>query len=245
MELGGKTAIITGAANGLGKATAIKLAGAGARVALVDIDRESLCQVKESILLAGGEAREFVVDITQKPDIKAAVAEILSTFGAIDILVNNAGIGWQHQAPFKDIMDDSWEKILDLNIKGTLYFTHAVLGHLAERRYGKIVNIASIAAKVGIANLAAYSASKGAMVSFTKALAMEMGPYNVNVNCISPGLVSNDAVPPPSNGTYLGRKGTTEEMASLIVFIASDEASYITGANYLIDGGRTLGPKGI
>lgn len=236
--------MVTGAASGLGKATAIKLALEGAQVAVIDIDQEKLEQVSHSICAAGGMVLPFTVDITNNDEVKSTVTEIISKFGHLDILVNNAGAGWRTQMPFKDTPDGSWEWILDLNIKGTLYVTHAVLDHMVGRKYGKIINIASIAAKTGIPGLAVYSASKGAVVSFTKALAMELGPYNVNVNCVSPGMISAEAESLATNGTFLGRNGTAEEMALLIAFLASEDASYITGVDYLIDGGRSLGPRG-
>jgi len=245
MNLEGKTAIVTGAANGLGRSTAIRLARAGAKVAVIDIDRERLEQVSESIAAFGGEAPAFTVDITDNAAVEVAIAEIRTRFGHIDVLVNNAGAGWHRQTAFKDTANGEWEWILDLNLKGTLYVTHAVIGHMAERRYGKIVNVASVAATSGIPKLAVYSASKGALVAFTKSLAMELGPYGINVNCISPGLITTEAVPPATNGTFLGRKGTADEMACLIEFLVSDDASFITGVDYLIDGGRTLGPRGV
>lgn len=244
MNLAGKTAIVTGAAKGLGRSTAIRLAQSGARVAVIDIDREGLAQVSEAIAAAGGEAPAFVVDISNSAAVEAAIAEILATFGHVDILVNNAGSGWHKQTPFKDTPNEEWEWILDLNLRGTLYVTHALLDHMVARRYGKIVNVASIAATTGIPKLAVYSASKGALVAFTKSLAMELGPHNINVNCISPGLITSEKVAPPSDGTFLGRKGTADEMACLIEFLVSDDASFITGVDYLIDGGRTLGPRG-
>lgn len=241
-----KTAIVTGAARGIGKATALRLAREGAKVALIDIDPAGVELVAAAIRAEGGTALALDVDITKNDDVKAAVAEVLAAFGQIDILVNNAGAGWHRQAPFKDTPDGSWEWIIDLNIKGTLYFTHAVLQSMAARRYGKIINVASIAASVGIPNLAVYAASKGAIVSFTKSLAMELGPAQINVNCVSPALVAREAEPlAPCGGTFLGRKGHPDEFATVIAFLASDEASFITGTEYLVDGGRTLGPRGV
>jgi NAD(P)-dependent dehydrogenase (short-subunit alcohol dehydrogenase family) len=244
VNLAGKNAMVTGAGNGIGKATAIRLARDGAQVAVVDIDQVKAEQVSNAICAAGGQALPFTLDITKNDDVKRTVAEILLKFGHLDILVNNAGSGWHKQMSFKDAPDGSWEWILDLNIKGTLYVTHAVLDAMVGRKRGTIINVASIAASTGIPRLAVYSASKGAIVSFTKALAMELGPCNINVNCISPGLVTHEAVAPAASGNFLGRQGTADEMAGLIAFLVSDEASYITGVDYLIDGGRTLGPRG-
>ena len=244
MKFSGRTAIVTGAANGIGKATAIKLANYGAKLAVLDLDQEGVNQVAEMIQSSGGTAMALTVDVTKNDEIKEAVANVLAEFGQIDILVNNAGGGWKKSLPFKDTPENSWKWILDLNINGLMLFTHAVLNHMVERKYGKIINVASIAAKTGIQNLAVYSASKGAVISFTKSLAMELGPYNINVNSVSPGMVSPNSETPASNGTFLGRKGAPEEMASVIAFLASDEASFITGADHIVDGGRVLGPKG-
>lgn len=245
MRFTGRTAIVTGAAGGIGKATALQFAQEGANVAIVDIDREKLERVAEDIRAAGGTVSAFVANITQNAEVKAVVAQVLATYGQIDILVNNAGAGWHKMVPFKDIPDGSWEWILDVNIKGTLYFTHAVLDHMVTRKYGKIINLSSVAASVGIPKLAVYAATKGAVVSFTKSLAMELGPSQINVNCVSPGMVALETEPPsPCNLTFLGRKGYPREFAVVIAFLASDEASFITGAEYLVDGGRVLGPRG-
>lgn len=246
MRFQGQTAIVTGAANGVGKATAQRFAREGAAVALVDLDREKLDAVAAAIRADGGTALAFVTDIGKNDQVKAVVAAVLAQWGRIDVLVNNAGAGWRHMTPFQDAPDGSWEWILDLNVKGTLYFTRAVLGNMVARRSGKIINVTSIAASVGIPNLAVYAASKGAIVSFTKSLAMELGPLRINVNCISPALVALEGEPlEPCPGTFLDRKGKPEEFAALIAFLASEEAAFITGAEYLIDGGRTLGPRGV
>lgn len=243
MMFAGKCAVISGAARGIGRATALKLAAAGAKVAMLDINGEGLEIAAEAIRSAGGTALPMVVDITQQAEVKKAVAEILATFGQVDILVNCAGAGWHKHVRFKDLPDGSWEWILDLNVKGTMYLTHAVVGNMVERQYGKIVNLGSIAGNVGLVGLAVYSASKGAITAFTKALAMELGTSNINVNCISPGLIAGDESKGKTEGNYLERWGSPNEVAELILFLVSENASYITGVDYLIDGGRVIGPR--
>ena len=245
MRFQDKTAIVTGAAGGIGRETALRFARESANVAVVDIDPKKLEKVVAEIRKAGGTVLPFVADIAHYDAVRSISDRVIAKFGRIDILVNNAGAGWHHQIPFKDTSPGDWEWILDVNLKGTLYFTHAVLDTMTSRQYGRIINVASIAARAGIPNLAVYAASKGAMVSFTKSLAMELGPSHITVNCVSPGLVAHETEPPrPCGGTFLGRKGRPEEFASVIAFLASDEASFITGADYLVDGGRTLGPRG-
>jgi len=243
MKFAGKCAVTSGAARGIGRATALKLAAEGAKVALLDINAEGLDAVAESIRSAGGTALSRVVDLKAQTEVKSAVADILVAFGQIDILVNCAGAGWHKNVRFKDLPDGSWEWILDLNVKGTMFLTQAVLGNMVERQYGKIVNLGSIAGNVGLPGLAVYSASKGAITSFTKALAMELGSSNINVNCISPGLIASEESKGKTEGNYLERWGMPSEVADLILFLVSENASYITGVDYLIDGGRVIGPR--
>jgi NAD(P)-dependent dehydrogenase (short-subunit alcohol dehydrogenase family) len=245
MDLKGKTAIVTGAGNGIGKATALRLAKEGAKVAALDLNRQKAEQTAEAIKASGGTVLALAADVTKIEEVQKSVATVLAEFGKIDILINCAGAGWQHSSAFKDMPAGSWQWVLDLNINGTLFFAQSVLNHMIGRKYGRIINIASIAARTGIPNLAVYSASKGAVISFTKSLAMELGPYNITVNSVSPGLVSLSEETPATNGTFLGRQGAPSESASVIVFLASDEASFVTGADYLVDGGRSLGPRGV
>ncbi|MGI5870163.1 MAG: SDR family NAD(P)-dependent oxidoreductase [Kiritimatiellia bacterium] len=239
-----KVALVTGAANGIGRATAFRLACEGASVALLDLDGDKVEQVAAEIRALGSSALAFQVDVTNPEAIQAAVATILAQFKKIDILVNSAGAGWHQGAPFHEMPIGSWQWVLDLNINGTLNVIHAVVNHMIENRYGRIVNLASIAAKTGLPRLSTYAASKGAIVSFTKTLAMELGSHGITVNCVSPGMVSTTEETPPCSGTFLGRKSAPSEQAAAIAFLASDEAAFVTGADYLVDGGRTLGPRG-
>jgi NAD(P)-dependent dehydrogenase (short-subunit alcohol dehydrogenase family) len=246
MKLKDNVAIVTGAGGGIGRAIAQKLAAEGATVIVNDINADNAARVAAGITAAGSAALPFAADVTRSADIREMTRATLDRFGHIDILVNNAGgsanlLG--KLSPFKDTTEDVWKWVLDLNLNGTLICIHSVLTHMVRRRRGKIINIASIAAEVGILNRVDYSAAKGAVVSLTKALAMEVGPHNLNVNCVSPGMIASRPSADQPAGTWLGRAGKPEDIAALVVFLASEEASFITGANYTVDGGRVLGPK--
>ncbi|MBL8995192.1 MAG: SDR family oxidoreductase [Spirochaetia bacterium] len=244
MSLKNKIAFITGAGNGIGKAAALRLASEGACIVAVDIHPKHLEDTVERVRGAGGIVLGLVVDITKMGEVQASVNRTLSDYGTIDILINCAGGGFQRGTFFKDMTAGSWQGVFDLNVNGTLNVTHAVIPMMIEKKYGKIVNFSSIASKVGLPMLSIYSASKGAIDGFTKSLAMELGPFSINVNSISPGVIAGIGETQGTNGTWLGRRGLPEEVASLTAFLVSDEAAFITGADYLIDGGRVLGPKG-
>ncbi len=245
MNLQDKVAVVTGAARGIGRAIALRFAADGAAVAVDDINLSGAEAVADEIVAAGGQAIAFNANVTKSDEIRAMIAAVIERFGKVDILVNNAGGGaalLRKTSPFKDAAEETWKWVIDLNLHGTMICTQAVLDHMAERRYGKIINFGSIAGVSGLPNWTAYSAAKGAIISFTKALATEVGEYGVNVNCISPGAIYAESRPDWSRGTWLRRGGEPTEVAALVAFLASDEAAYITGANYMIDGGRTLGP---
>ncbi len=246
MKLKDKVAIVTGAGGGIGRAIALRLASEGAAVVVNDLNPDNAARVAAEITAAGFTSLPFAADVTKSAQIREMTSAVLDRFGRIDILVNNAGgsanlLG--KLSHFKDTTEDIWKWVLDLNLNGTLICIHAVLPHMTEHRRGKIINIASIAAEVGILNRVDYSAAKGAVVSLSKALAMEVGPHNINVNCISPGMIVAQPSADQAAGTWLGRTGKPEDIAALTAFLASDEASFITGVNYTVDGGRVLGPK--
>lgn len=234
--------MITGAAVGIGRATAILMAQRGDRLVLVDVDGERLALLAQELSDYTAEVLTFVCDVSDEDAIKAVVAQAQERFGAIDILINNAAL-WRVWQPFVEMSSATWRRYLEVNVMGTVYCTQAVLPRMLERGWGRIVNVASVAGVYGNANMANYSATKGAVIAFTKALAKEVADRGVLVNAVSPGSVSPseerdiDAYI-PSELAFIGRTGTDRENAELICFLASDKASYISGQNIQIDGCR-------
>ena len=241
MNFTGKTALVTGAAVGVGKATAIQLASYGANVVLVDRNEEALAKAKAEIPQQD-RVMTVVCDVTDAEAVSACVAAAIERFGAVDILVNNAGI-WRIWASFLDTSIEDWKQYIDVNVMGTVYFSKAVLPGMLERGWGRIVNVASVAGVYGNANMVHYSATKGAILSFTKALAKEVADRGVTVNSTSPGMVNTSKDPDidatqPNSASYVGRTGSARENAELICFLASEKAAFISGQNVLIDGCR-------
>lgn len=247
-ELKNKTAIVTGAGQGIGREIALSLAKNGANVVLIDIS-DKIFDVLKEIENLGVQGLAVKCDVSKAEDVEKAVKEAITKFGRIDILVNNAGI-----YPFKPILqmtEEDWDRVLDINLKGTFFMTKAVLPKMIEQRGGKIINIASIAGSmVGYPNLAHYSASKAGVVGFTKAVALEVAQYGINVNAISPGPIqtpgteaiglTKELYEQTVRSIPLGRIGLPEDVANLVVFLASDKSSFITGQNIVIDGGSTI-----
>lgn len=245
MRIPGNVAIVTGAAGGIGQAIARRLAAEGAAVVVNDIDGDRAETVADSIRWNGGKALAWQADVSKSAEVRAMVEATVAEFGGIDILVNNAG-GSAGLLKKLSLFEHSDEEVCDwvvnLNLKGTMVCIRTVLAPMIERGGGKIVNLGSIAGTVGIIERVDYSAAKGGIIALTAALAMEVGGHNITVNCVSPGAIASR----PGNmddGTYLGRAGKPEEVAHLVLFLASPEADFITGQNIIIDGGRSLGPK--
>ena len=242
MDFHGKVALITGASVGIGRATALSLAQKGAKLILLDIAFEKLEAVREELRPHTEDVLIYHCDISDEARVNAVVAEALAHFGRIDILVNNAAL-WRCHSDFADTPTEDWRKFFDVNVMGTVYVTKAVLPAMLAQSYGRILNVASVAGIYGNRKMAHYSATKGAVIAFTKALAKEMADKGVLVNAVSPGSVSpaeeaDVDFQKPSSLSYLGRTGTDRENANLICFLVSDEASYITGQNIQIDGCR-------
>ena len=175
-------------------------------------------------------------DVSDEAAARSAVAEALEKFGRIDILVNNAGIF--PPSEFISSSSEQWKKVFDINVLGTMYLSHAVLPSMLENGYGRIVNVGSVAGVYGLSWFVDYSASKGAVISFTKALAKAVSGKGVTVNCVSPGSVAEKGSDRMKDFSFVGRAGTYEEIANVILFVASDAASYVSGQNYPVDGCR-------
>ena len=242
-SLEGKVALVTGAAYGIGFAMAQALAEAGAKIAFNCRSQANMDKALEDYKTIGIDAKGYICDATDEEGVKAMVADIEKTLGPVDILVNNAAV-FRDFSDFVDSSTDLWRRYMDINIMGTMFFTRALLPKMIENSYGKSVNVASVAGVYGNPKMVHYSATKGAVIAMTKALAKEVIDKGINVNCISPGSVSEGDIDDvsydgfASHATYIGRSGSHRENANLICFLASDEASYISGQNIQIDGCR-------
>jgi 3-oxoacyl-[acyl-carrier protein] reductase len=245
-ELKDKVAIVTGAGQGIGRGIALSLAKEGAKVVVADITDKRFEVVKE-IEALGSQALAVKCDVSNREDVASMVKETLNKFRRVDILVNNAGI--YPFKPFADMTEQDWDRVLNINLKGVFYCVKAVLPKMIEQKYGKIVNLSSIAGSVvGFPSLVHYSASKAAILGFTRALALEVAPHKINVNAIAPGPIDTPGTTAPDVTIMeqtkkmipLGRMGLPQDIANLAVFLASDKSSFITGQCIVSDGGYTL-----
>jgi 2-hydroxycyclohexanecarboxyl-CoA dehydrogenase len=248
MRLEGKIALVTGGASGIGAATARRLAGEGARVAIGDLNVQDARSV-------AGELDGFAceLDVTDTESVMSAVSEVTDAIGEIDVLINNAGT--DRFSFFVNTDEELWDFVLGVNLRGVLAVTHAVLPKMQERRTGAIVNVASEAGRVGSQGSAVYSAAKAGVIGFTKAIARESARYRVRVNAVAPGPIETpllNAAPEllgeigtrlkqgMVDATLLGRAGEPEEVAAAIAFLASDDASYVTGQTLNVSGGLSM-----
>lgn len=245
MKLTGKTAIVTGAGGNIGKGICMRLAAEGAIVFASDIQLDAAEKTVRSIEENGGLAFAMEADVADSTAVGQMVRTVCERYSRIDILVNNAGGSaglLQKLSFFHESDEQTVDWVLRLNLKGVLVCIRAVINHMIEQRAGKIINVASIAGSVGITQRVDYSAAKGGVIALTKALAMEVGTYGINVNCVSPGAISREPYDNPDM-TYLPRTGRAEDIAGLVAFLASADGDFITGQDYIVDGGRVLGPK--
>jgi 2-hydroxycyclohexanecarboxyl-CoA dehydrogenase len=247
-----KTVIVTGGAGGIGGATCRRFAAEGAKVAVFDMNLEAAQKVADGIQAAGGTAAAFKCDITDRAAVDAAVAATIAQLGPIDVLVNNAG--WDVFKPFVKTVPDEWSKLIAINLTGALHMLHAVLPGMVERNAGRIVNIASDAARGGSSGEAVYSACKGGLVALSKTLAREHARHHITVNVVCPGPTDTALLAGVAEGARdpaklieafrsaipLGRLGQPDDLANAIVFFASDDASFITGQVISVSGGLTM-----
>jgi 2-hydroxycyclohexanecarboxyl-CoA dehydrogenase len=247
-----KVVLVTGGAGGIGAATCKRFGEEGAAVAVVDINLSAAQSVADAIVAAGGKAQAFAVDITQQDAVVAGVAAIEAALGPIGVLVNNAG--WDKAGAFLKTDKALWEKIVDINLYGVLYMHHAVLKGMSERGQGRIVNVASDAARVGSSGEAVYALCKGGLISFSKTMARELARKQINVNVVCPGptdtALFSDFAGEGEQGEKLrgaltkaipfGRLGQPCDLPGAICFLASDDAAFITGQVISVSGGLTM-----
>ncbi|OIO45987.1 MAG: hypothetical protein AUJ31_02710 [Parcubacteria group bacterium CG1_02_39_15] len=252
MDLKGKVAIITGARRGMGRTHALALAKAGAKVVVADISLEDCQKVVKEIEKNKGEALAVKCDVAKKEEVEEMVKKAVEKFGKVDILVNNAGIC--QFKPFLDLTEEEWDRTLNINLKGYFLCAQAAAKEMVKQKSGVIINIASVAmgqVGVGIPNIVHYCASKGGVVGMTEALAVELAPYNIRVNAISPGMIETPMIDPIKKDPKVAeamldrvpmkRVGKPEEVSNLVLFLASDASSYMTGSTVVIDGGWLAG----
>jgi 3-oxoacyl-[acyl-carrier protein] reductase len=243
IDLVGKNAIVTGSTRGIGRAIAESLAGAGARVAVVGRDQ---ARAAESAAAIGNGARGFAADVSDPASVIALVEAVEKEFGQVDILVNNAGLT-RDNILFR-LKDDDWDAVLDANLRGAFIAIRTVARGMIKRRWGRIINIASVVGITGNKGQANYAASKAGLIGLTKSVAKELGSRNVLVNAVAPGFIETDmtaAMTPEARAGLAGqipleRLGTPQDVAGVVTFLASDQAAYVTGQVIVVDGGMVM-----
>ena len=252
MELKGRSAIVTGGANGIGRAIALRLAREGANVAVADIDSKQAGKVVSEIEALGRKGIAIKVDVTKMGEVKLMTETVLENWDRIDILINDAGGSARAKATlFCESTEDMWDYVINLNLKGVFNCSRSVIEHMMQKRSGKIVNISSCVGLVGGPMMVDYSAAKAGIIGFTMALAKEVACYGINVNAVAPGLTETNAIHSLRGDTFefhkleqrtgLGRVGKPEEIAAMVVFLTTENANFITGQVFPVCGLENLG----
>lgn len=247
VDLSGQVALVTGASRGIGRAVAEELARCGAKVACAARDEAKLADVVAAITSTGGQALSIACDVAQRDSVEAAVAKVLETWQRIDILVNNAGITKDTLLP--RMQDEHWDDVMNTNARGTFLFTRAVSMPMMQQRYGRIINVSSYSGIRGNKGQANYSASKAAVIGFTRTVALELAGRNVTVNAVAPGFIETDMTSglgdvfkdEAKKRIPAKRLGQVADVSQCVLFLASPAASYITGQVIAIDGGMSVG----
>ena len=246
-SLENKISIVTGAARGLGRAIAVELARRGSDIAACDVNLEGTEAMAQEVRSLGRRTLSLTLDVARASDVGRMVDRVMKDFGRIDVLVNNAGIC--QVATIEEITEEDWDRVMAVNLKGVFLCSKAVMGVMKRQRSGRIVNMGSVAGKLGgISTAANYSVSKAGVICFTKALAREMAPYGVTVNAVAPGVVETDMTLGITKGDFsnylrnipLGTIGSPEDIAYAVAFLVSDEARYITGEILDVNGGQLM-----
>jgi NAD(P)-dependent dehydrogenase (short-subunit alcohol dehydrogenase family) len=246
MRLKEKKAIVTGAGQGIGRSIALKMAQEGADVVIIDINPGTGELVRNEVEALGRKVLFFEVDVADHEQVRGIAAEVLAAWGRIDILINNAG--FDRGATLLKVKEEDWDAVLRVHLKGTLNCIQAVAPHMIENRYGKIVNISSIWGKTGAISEISYSSAKAGIIGLTKSVACELGRYQINVNVVLPGLIFTPTIAKMAEryqnmiieNTPLRRIGQPGEVANVVAFLASDEASFMTGATVEVSGGWNM-----
>jgi len=258
MRLKDRVAIVTGGGAGIGRSVCVNMVKEGAKVVVADINQETAQETADTLTKEGGDAMAFQMDVTQKPAVQTMAAAALKAYGKIDILVNNAGT--DIKGAITELTERTWDTLMDINLKGVFLCTQAVSHSMIEQRYGRIVNISSMAGKTGEPLTSPYCATKFGVIGFTQSIALELGKHNITVNAVCPGPVDTDLIrqsvaqsakikgmAPEDflqeffiNPTPLGRIAQPVDIARAVIFLASDEAEFITGSTLNVSGGREM-----